>query len=145
MNDHAPTIYPALSYDDGAAAMQWLVDAFGFSVVADYRNEDGTLGHGELSFGSGMVMLGQSKPDLGWVSPRDLPAVAQTVYVYTSDPDAHYARAKAAGAEITREPQDTDYGAREYSAKDPEGHTWSFGTYRPAPAERVAETQSAKG
>ena len=48
-----------------------------------------------------------------------------------NDIDAHYARAKDAGAEITRDFQDTDYGSRECTARDPEGHLWSFGTYRP--------------
>jgi uncharacterized glyoxalase superfamily protein PhnB len=51
------------------------------------------------------------------------------VYVAIGDPDAHYARAKAAGARIIRELSDTPYGSREYGAKDPEGNTWSFGTY----------------
>lgn len=144
MTDNAPTIYPALSYNDAAAALGWLVDAFGFGVVMDMRNEDGTLGHGELSFGTGMIMLGQSKPDLGWVSPRDLPAVAQTIYAYAADPDGHCARARAAGAKIIREPYDTEYGSREYSALDPEGHTWSFGTYRPVPAVEAVEAQPAQ-
>ncbi len=145
MSDNAPTIYPALSYNAAAAALEWLVEAFGFGVVADYRNDDGTLGHGELSFGTGMIMLGQAKPELGWISPRDLPAVAQTIYAYVADPDAHCKRAKAAGAKIIREPYDTDYGSREYSALDPEGHTWSFGTYRPVPAMQDPVAQSAKG
>ena len=48
------------------------------------------------------------------------------------DPDSHHARAVAAGAEITRELTDQDYGSREYAAKDPAGNVWSFGTYRPA-------------
>ena len=48
------------------------------------------------------------------------------------DPDAHHERAVAAGAQIVRELTDQPYGAREYTARDPEGHVWSFGTYRPA-------------
>jgi uncharacterized glyoxalase superfamily protein PhnB len=36
-------------------------------------------------------------------------------------------------AEITRELEDTDYGSREYSARDLEGHHWHLGTYRPSP------------
>ena len=48
-----------------------------------------------------------------------------------ADVDAIHDRAKAAGAEITRELQDTDYGSREFSATDPEGNVWSFGTYDP--------------
>jgi uncharacterized glyoxalase superfamily protein PhnB len=30
-----------------------------------------------------------------------------------------------------RELEDMDYGSREYSARDPEGNLWSFGTYDP--------------
>jgi uncharacterized glyoxalase superfamily protein PhnB len=53
------------------------------------------------------------------------------LYVVVEDADAHHDRAKAAGAEIVMAPRDTDYGSRDYAAKDPEGNTWYFGTYRP--------------
>jgi uncharacterized glyoxalase superfamily protein PhnB len=53
------------------------------------------------------------------------------MYVVVDDLDAHYEHARAAGAEIVTEPHDQDYGSRDYVARDPEGHTWSFGTYRP--------------
>ena len=55
------------------------------------------------------------------------------IYVYVEDVQAHHDRAKAAGAEIVRSLQVTDYGSWEYSVRDPEGHLWSFGTYRPEP------------
>jgi uncharacterized glyoxalase superfamily protein PhnB len=51
--------------------------------------------------------------------------------VAVDDPDAHHARAKAAGAVIMMELTDQDYGSREYAARDPEGNVWCFGTYRP--------------
>jgi uncharacterized glyoxalase superfamily protein PhnB len=54
------------------------------------------------------------------------------LYVAVDDPDAHCERARAAGAEIVRDLGDTDYGSRDYAARDPEGNLWSFGTYRPA-------------
>ena len=47
-----------------------------------------------------------------------------------ADLSAHCERARAAGAEIVREPQDEDYGSF-YGARDLEGNEWSFGTYRP--------------
>ena len=47
------------------------------------------------------------------------------------DLDAHHDRARAAGAEIIRGPFDTDYGSRDYAARDLAGNVWSFGTYRP--------------
>jgi uncharacterized glyoxalase superfamily protein PhnB len=78
-------------------------------------------------------MLGSAKPDLGWVSPLDLPALNATVCFFVDDVDAHYQRAVAAGARVVREIRDTNYGSREYSVKDNEGQEWHFGTYRPSP------------
>ena len=51
----------------------------------------------------------------------------------TSDLDGVYQRASAAGAEITQQPHDTDYGSRDFAARDPEGNRWTFGTYPGAP------------
>ena len=92
---------------------------------------DGTIAHAELSFGEGVVMIASSRPEQGWVSPRDLPAVNQAISVYVENPDTHFVRARSVGAEITRELRDEEYGARGYMAKDPEGNHWYFGDYRP--------------
>lgn len=123
-----PNIFPALKYRDGAAAVQWLTTAFGFEKKVVHPGPDGTVGHAELGIGPGVIMLGtKSAPDPGnpWAD------ASSGIYVYVEDLDAHYARARAAGAEIVRELADTEYESREYSARDPEGHLWSFGTYRP--------------
>lgn len=132
MSSTAPTIYPCMFYQDAPAAITWLARAFGFQTLFEMPNPDGTIAHAELSLGAGVIMLGTAKPERGWKSPRDLPGVNQVVYIAIDDPDAHCATAKAAGAEIVAEPYNTDYGSREYAAKDPEGNYWSFGTYRPA-------------
>jgi uncharacterized glyoxalase superfamily protein PhnB len=65
------------------------------------------------------------------VRPRDAGGVTMSVYIVVADADAHFARAKAAGAEIMREPVTQDYGGRDYTCKDPEGNVWTFGTYDP--------------
>jgi uncharacterized glyoxalase superfamily protein PhnB len=122
MSEH-PNIFPALRYRDANAALEWLQRAFGFSEKAVYRGDDGTVHHAELQLGAGMVMLGQQ--------PEAAPSDAQTIYVVVDDPNAHHERAAAAGAEIVRPLEDMEYGSREYSARDPEGHLWSFGTYDP--------------
>lgn len=126
-----PVIYPCLSYRDAPAAIEWLAKAFGFVKRAVHSEPDGTIAHAEMSFGDGVIMLGSPRPEKGWVSARDLPGVNQTIYVVVDDPDAHCARAKAAGAEIVIGLKDEDYGSRGYTARDLEGNHWSFGTYRP--------------
>jgi uncharacterized glyoxalase superfamily protein PhnB len=76
-------------------------------------------------------MVSSPKPDDNRVSPRSLTGSAQTLSVFVPDPDAHHERAVAAGAVILRPLRDEDYGARGYMARDPEGHEWYFGNYRP--------------
>jgi len=131
-----PTVFPSLVYDDTNAALGFLTAAFGAERHAAYGG-DGTIHHAELRFGNGIVMFGSSRPDA--------PATrggGGGIYVVVIDPDAHCARAREAGAEILREPFDTDYGSRDYSAKDPEGNVWHFGTYQPFAFDH--ETAAAK-
>jgi PhnB protein len=54
-----------------------------------------------------------------------VPWVIDGVYVRVNDLDAHYEHAKAAGARILSEPEDTPHG-RMYRAEDLEGHRWMF-------------------
>lgn len=125
--DTAPTLYPLLRYRDAHAAIAFLTSAFGFAEH-DVTEHDGVVVHAELSYGTGIVMLGTLGTGDGlW----DLAPTG--VYVAVDDPDAHHAAAVAAGAEIVMDLADTDYGSRNYAARDPEGNVWSFGTYRPAP------------
>ena len=130
-NDASARIYPALSYRDAAAAIAWLKEAFGFETLLVVPGPEGTIRHAELRLGDGIIMLGSAQAARGWLSPRDLPGVNQSLYVYVADVDAHHARAVAAGATITQPLRDTDHGSREYAATDCEGHQWDFGTYRP--------------
>jgi uncharacterized glyoxalase superfamily protein PhnB len=118
--EHA-TVFPALNYDDPQAAVDFLKEAFGAEEHAVYRADDGKIRHAELRFGNGLVMFG----------PSGETRFTAAVYVVVDDPDAHHERARAAGAEIVYELHDTDYGSREYGAKDPEGNAWYFGTYQP--------------
>jgi uncharacterized glyoxalase superfamily protein PhnB len=122
MTDTAPNIFPTMRFADADSALEWLSRAFGFQQRAVHRDAQGAIAHAEMSLGAGTIMFGQGDP------------ASHGVYVAVEDADAHYERAKAAGAEIIREIQDTAYGSREYSACDPDGHTWSFGTYHPKPA-----------
>jgi uncharacterized glyoxalase superfamily protein PhnB len=123
-----PKIISTFRYDDPRGAIDFLCAAFGFTEHAAYEH-DGVIAHAELRLGDDWIMLGQSRPqDDG----PPYPGGPTTTYVVVDDPDAHHARAVAAGAEITQEPVERDYGSREYAAKDPGGNVWSFGTYLPS-------------
>ena len=129
------TVIPTMRYNDAAAAIEWLCKAFGFEKHLVVPGEDGTVVHAQLIFGTGMVMLGsarESEFDNLQKPPSSLGgAVSQSPYIIVEDADKHYARAVAAGAEIVMEIKYEDYGGRDYSCRDPEGHVWSFGSYDP--------------
>ena len=130
MTDQAPRLYPSMRYRDAPAAMAFLEEAFGFRRREVVANEDGTIAHAELTLGPSILMLGSDRDDplsgsrvgLGWM------------YVAVDDPDA----------EVVVDLHDTDYGSRDYAARDPEGNLWYFGTYRPS-ADAKAGAASATG
>lgn len=134
----ARPVVPCLRYRNAPAAIDFLVDAFGFERHAVYADDSdpSIIHHAQLTLGDGMVMLG-SAVETEFTETADmaladqLGGVSASVYVVVDDVDEHHARAAAAGAEILLPPTDQDYGGREYTARDPEGNVWSFGGYDP--------------
>jgi uncharacterized glyoxalase superfamily protein PhnB len=127
-NPTAPNVYPFLRYKDAPAAIAWLKEGFGFEEQMVVPGEAGSIAHAQLRLGPGIVMVGTGPA--AWDGTGQAP-MSHGVYIAIPDPDSHHARAKAAGAVITWELHDTDYGSREYSCRDLEGNYWSFGTYQP--------------
>ena len=118
-------IIPTLRYQDAKGAIDFLERAFGLERREVMENDDGTVGHAELTHGRGMVMIGSRKEGDRYDTGRAV------LYAIVDDPDALHDRAKAAGATIVMELTDQPYGSREFAAEDPEGNVWSFGTYDP--------------
>jgi uncharacterized glyoxalase superfamily protein PhnB len=131
MTSPQPTVWPAFRARDARGLIRFLVDAFGFEETAVYGEGD-VVGHAQLSWPEGGgVMLGSVREDADDAWPA-VPGTA-ACYVVTADPAAVHARAVAAGAVVVRELSTTDYGSKEFSARDPEGNLWSFGTYAGEP------------
>jgi len=125
-------VITTLRCDNPRAEIAFLRDAFGFTVHAVYpEDESQPVMHAELAYGTGMVMLGsQTDGSDGRLAIDIGPA---WTYVIVDDVPAHHARAVEAGATIVQEPKDEDYGGAGYTAQDPEGNYWSFGSYTPEP------------
>ena len=121
-------VWPIVRYTDARAAMRFLADAFGFEVTAVHPAE-GPVQHAELRWplGGGVMLGSQGQGDP--IFAQNPQVGRSSVYVVTDEPDKLYARAVEAGAEIAREMRDEDYGSRGFTARDPEGNVWSFGTY----------------
>jgi uncharacterized glyoxalase superfamily protein PhnB len=122
-------------YRDAKAAIEWLCQAFGFEKHVVFDGPDGTIAHAELTLGGGMIMLGSARDDdygKRFKIPDELGGVeTRSAYIVVPDADAAFARAVAAGAHVVTAPHDTHYGSRDFTVTDPEGYSWSVGTYDP--------------
>lgn len=136
MSDRYPAVMPMIAYENGPAAMDWLATAFGFRERARMVDDDGRLGHGEMEAGDGLIML--ATPSINYRGPKrhreqcelarswhDVPYIIDGVLVYVDDVDAHFERARAAGATILSAVEEGGVGKR-YRAEDIEGHRWMF-------------------
>ena len=131
-----PRLCSSIFYQDAAAAIDWLCAAFGFEVRLKVEGDNGRIEHSELTYGEGLIMVGQegADPARGWRnsmrSPKSLHgACTQSIMFFVDDAAAHCAHARARGATIVEEPATHDYGAEywadmSYGALDPEGHMW---------------------
>jgi uncharacterized glyoxalase superfamily protein PhnB len=128
----SPAVWPCLNYDDAHAAIRFLGAAFGFEpTLVVEGGPERPVAHAELRAPEGgAVMLGSAAS--GGNPFERMPTGAASVYIVTSEPDALYARATAAGARVVQDLNDAEYGSRGFTVSDPEGNLWSFGTYRGA-------------
>jgi uncharacterized glyoxalase superfamily protein PhnB len=122
------TITPYLLYEDGEAAIEFLTRAFGFRELERTTGAAGGL-HAELELPPSGARLYLGQPTSGYRNPS---AAGRTslVYVVVDDVDAHFGRARDAGATITEPLVDLPFGHRRYSCRDPQGHEWSFAQVR---------------
>ena len=136
------SVIPMLAYENGPAAMDWLVRAFGFREL-DRRVEGDRLTHGELDTGGGVVML--ATPSVHYHGPKkhreecevargwhDVPYIIDGVLVYVNDIAGHFDRAKGGGALILSSLEEGGDGKR-YRAEDVEGHRWMFIQHKTSP------------
>ncbi len=135
--DASPGVVPMLSYEEGLQAMEWLASAFGFVERMRMLDAEGRLTHGEMQTdGGGLIML--ATPSADYQSPKKhraaceimrkayaVPWVVDGVLVYVDDIDAHFSRAKAAGATLLSGIEEGGPGRR-YRVEDLEGHRWMF-------------------
>ncbi len=136
MANSSAQIIPMLAYEKGAEAMAWLCQAFGFTEKMKILDENGKLMHGELTYGSGTIML--ASPTEDYQSPwhhcqvceiaakwYQSPYIINGILLYVDDIEAHYHQAKEQGAVILSEIETGGPGPR-YRVEDLEGQRWMF-------------------
>ena len=132
-------VIPCLRYADAPAAIAFLCDAFGFERHVIYADDldHSIIHHAQLTLGEGMLMLGsvrdgESESLYTWSTVRDLGGTTACVYMVVEEVDTHCLPARNEGAVVVDEPHDNPgYPGRGYTALDPEGNVWSFGSFDP--------------
>lgn len=131
-----PRFSSSIFYQDAAAAIDWLCEAFGFEVRLKVEGDNGRIEHSELTYGEGLVMVSQEDPSsprpwkAAMRSPRSIGNLTtQSIMFFVDDVEAHCAHSRGRGARIVEEPATHDYGEdywadRSYGALDPEGQLW---------------------
>lgn len=143
MAERRASLMSAVCYQDPKAAIGFLEKAFGFELFMLIEDKEGNLAHSEMSYGGGVVMVG-NEWSADHKSPRSIGGKnTQTIHIQIdTDIDAHCERARAAGAEIIAEPETQFYGDRSYRCRDPEGHIWTVGQTVKAVTREEAEAIS---
>jgi uncharacterized glyoxalase superfamily protein PhnB len=117
---------PYLYYADAAAALTFLIDAFGFTEIDAFRDDDGAVWHAQLATGdAGAVMIGPGLAEFGTRAITEGETATMRIFVYIDDVDAHFETSRAAGAEVVTPVG--DHGPnRIHIARDCGGHEWIF-------------------
>jgi len=125
-NRSVPTdvVLPHITYEDVSRALAWLTNAFGFIEHYRYGEPGGRVDGAQMHLGDAWIMLNCARP--GRASPAQVGHDTQSLTVFVNDVDAHFQKAKAAGAKIVEDLHETEYGERQYGVEDLEGHHWLF-------------------
>ena len=128
------SIWPVLHYDDTTTALRFLIEVFGFREIIAVADDDNDIVHAEVGWpGGGCIVFGSTKHTdsvHGAMKPG-----TSAVYVVTADVDAAHERVRRAqDAAVVQAPNHTRFGSGAetyaFTAADPEGNLWTFGTYR---------------
>jgi uncharacterized glyoxalase superfamily protein PhnB len=122
-----PAFISSIVYKDNRAALKWLQKAFGFEVGEVLTDSKDNIVHAEMTHDEGVIMISSEWAE--WTrSPSSIGGTnTQRIHVRLSKGiDEHCEQARQAGATIVASPTLQFYGDRTYSARDPEGHYWTF-------------------
>ena len=109
-------VYPTFAVPDVEETCTWYVEKLGFTIRF-YFGDPPT--HGAILFGDACVHFWQGTPQLN----------ENWLYFDIDNLDAMYERAKSAGVEITRPPENYPWGMREFNAVDLNGYNLRFGQH----------------
>ncbi len=125
-----PALFPYLTVSDGAAAIEFYKKAFG--AVEQGRHlmpGSSKIMNAQLSINGNLFMLADDfaqEMNKTPSTPEALGGTSVMLSLISTDVDADWARAVAAGATVGMPLKDQFWGDRWGQLKDPFGHSWSI-------------------
>jgi PhnB protein len=138
-----PTFIPYIVVSNAAAAIDFYKTAFGAVELARHgAPHSDKLMHASLNINGGVLMMSDDfSSSMGGKSqtPEALGGSPVTFHLQVADADAVWAKAVAAGAEVTMPLADQFWGDRYGQLRDPFGHRWSIGQSIAKPTKEEVE------
>ena len=120
------SVTPYLTVKDAPAAIEFYLRAFGAEEQQRIPGPDGRLLHASLKIVDSVIMMSEEFPEFGGKGPLALGGSPVSIHIYVEDVDSAWAKAVNAGCEITMPLENTFWGDRFGSLRDPFGHLWSL-------------------
>ena len=126
MNDQEPSVVLSLTVEDVASALELYTAAFDAKELYHMAMPDGTVMHAEFTIGSSQLLISVGSED--WkASPLPEGTLAPCLIgINVDDVDAAFAKAKAAGVNVIKEPTSQCWGWRTAVVSDPFGYRWNL-------------------
>jgi PhnB protein len=121
-------VTPYLCIAGAAKALDFYNSAFGAKERVRIELPNGLIAHAEIMIGDSIVMLSDVYEESGLASPRTLGGSSVSLNVYVPDVDSIFIKAIEAGATKVCGLENTFYGDRSGTVRDPFGHVWAFAT-----------------
>src|SRR5690349_9583827 len=114
-----PFFAPQLFIPSGITDISFYIEAFGATVLKEWRNDDGSFHVAELSIAGTIFHLHEERPMKGQLEPNRAKGVTTLIGLFVEDVDLVMDTALRAGAIRLSPAQDYDYGYRQGNIRDP--------------------------
>ena len=139
---HSLTVH--LCIDGAAKYIDFLKNAFGAEEISRSPGPDGKLMHAQVKIGDTIVMFADDfGPQMG-MPPLAVGRMPFHLNLYVPDADATWAKAVAAGCEVTMPIGDQFWGDRYGHVRDPFGVNWAIATRKEELTPAEMQERAAK-
>ncbi|MEM8666711.1 MAG: VOC family protein [Planctomycetota bacterium] len=128
--ENCNTLNTYLFVDDGDAAIDFYVKAFGGVAEHVMKGPEGSVMHASIQIGNSSLMISQANPEWGTKSPKELGGSPAMIHLYVPDADATFRAAIESGCTEVGPMMDCFWGERMGKVQDPFGFQWGISTQK---------------